>query len=192
MAVRIEGGLLKGLPLKTDTRAGVIRPTSGKVRQALFNMLGDRVPDGAFLDLFAGSAAVAFEALSRGAAQVVAVERHAQAFSLIRQNADLVTSKGQVQGRFEPMHLDAAEYCDMPEAQAAFDVVFADPPFTQSFAGVAELLAQVVKPNGIAVLQYPTRTPPAYARHADRLKVYGESTLAFFDCAALARASQQA
>lgn len=192
MAVRIEGGLLKGLPLKTNTRADLIRPTSGKVKQALFNMLGERVIDCTFLDLYAGSAAVAFEALSRGAARVVAVEKHAQAFALIKQNADLVTSKRQVHGSFEPFHIDAAEFCSLPQSQSAFDVVFADPPFTRSFAGVEKLLAETVKPDGLAILQYPTRTPPACAEQASRLKVYGESTLAFFEGDAMKRASEGA
>lgn len=190
MAVRIEGGLLKGLPLKTDTRASVIRPTSGKVKQALFNMLGDSIDQASFLDLYAGSAAVAFEALSRGAAIVAAVEKHAQAFALIRQNADLVTSKRQVHGRFEPFHMDAAEFCSLPQSQSAYDVVFADPPFTRSFAGVEKLLAEAVKPDGMAILQYPTRTPPSCIEWATRLKTYGESTLALFDGAAMKRASQ--
>jgi 16S rRNA (guanine966-N2)-methyltransferase len=186
MSVKIEGGLLRGLPLKTDTRAGVIRPTSGKVRQALFNMLGDRVEGGAFLDLFAGSGAVAFEALSRGAQHVVAVERHVQAYQLLRHNADLVTSKEQVPGRFEVLRIEAAEYCDMPEAQAAFDVAFADPPFDQNFAPVAALLAAVIKADGLAVVQFPTRNPPLFAQKAQRLREYGESTLAFFSASELA------
>jgi 16S rRNA (guanine966-N2)-methyltransferase len=185
LSVRIEGGLLKGLPLKTDTRAGVIRPTSGKVRQALFNMLAERVPDCAFLDLFAGSGAVAFEALSRGAARVVAVERHAQAFSLLKTNSALVTSKAQVPGRFEPARMEAAEFCDLPSAREAFDIVFADPPFDQDFAPVAALVAAALKPEGLAVVQYPTRHPPAFAARAQRLKEYGESTLAFFSAAEL-------
>lgn len=180
MSVRIEGGLLGGLPLKTNTRAGVIRPTSGKVRQALFNMLAGRFEGGAFLDLFAGSGAVAFEALSRGASRVVAVERHAQAFPLLRDNANLVASKEQAPGSFECLKIEAAEYCELPEAQAAFDVAFADPPFDQDFTPVVAMLAAVIKPEGIAVVQYPTRHPPDFVSRAHRQKIYGESTLAFF------------
>ncbi len=180
MSVRIEGGLLGGLPLKTNTRAGVIRPTSGKVRQALFNMLVGRFEGGSFLDLFAGSGAVAFEALSRGASHVVAVERHVQAYQLLRDNALLVASKEQTPGRLEYLKIEAAEYCDLPESQAAFDVAFADPPFDQDFTPVVAMLAAVLKPDGIAVVQYPTRQPPTFSSQAHRQKIYGESTLAFF------------
>jgi len=180
MPVRIEGGLLKGLTLKTQTRAGVIRPTSGKVRQALFNILAEKLPDAGFLDLFAGSGAVAFEALSRGAVRVVAVEMHGQAFPLLKQNAALVTSKEQVPGSFEALRLRASEYCDMPEAQAAFDVVFADPPFDQDFSPLPSMLASVMRPDGLAVVQYPSRNPPAFAGQSPKIKVYGESSLAFF------------
>jgi 16S rRNA (guanine966-N2)-methyltransferase len=191
MSVRIEGGLLKGLPLKTHTRSGIIRPTSGKVRQALFNMLADQVPEAGFCDLFAGSGAVAFEALSRGASWVVACENHPQSYAQLKANVAHVTSKGQVPGRFELLRLDAYEYGDMPEAQAAFDIVFADPPFSQDFSRLPALLAGMIKPDGLGVVQYPTRQPPDFARLAHRSREYGESTLAFFQLEHLAQASSK-
>jgi 16S rRNA (guanine966-N2)-methyltransferase len=182
MSVRIEGGLLKGLVLHTHTSSGIIRPTSGKVRQALFNMLAAEVQDAAFCDLFAGSGAVAFEALSRGASRVAACENHPQSYKQLKRNADYVTSKGQTQGRFDVLRIDAYDYGDLPEARHAFDLVFADPPFSQDFSKLPPLLATLVKPGGWAVVQCPSRHPPAFVTQASRSKVYGESTLAFFSC----------
>jgi 16S rRNA (guanine966-N2)-methyltransferase len=189
MSVRIEGGLLKGLPLKTHTRSGIIRPTSGKVRQALFNILADKMDGSSFCDLFAGSGAVAFEALSRGADWVVACENHSQSYVQLKANVTHVMSKGQVAGRFELMRLDAYEYGDMPEAQSAFDIAFADPPFSQDFSRLPKLLAGIVKPDGLGVVQFPTRNPPGFVAAAHRCKEYGESTLAFFTLHDLEQAS---
>ncbi len=188
MSVRIEGGLLKGLVLHTHTSSGIIRPTSGKVRQALFNILAAEIPEASFCDLFAGSGAVAFEALSRGALQVTACENHPQSYRQLKRNAEYVTSKGQVPGRFEVLRIDAYDLGSLPEADRAFDIVFADPPFSQDFSRLPPLLATLVKAHGWAVVQYPSRRPPDFVSHASRAKVYGESTLGFFSQEDLSRA----
>jgi 16S rRNA (guanine966-N2)-methyltransferase len=182
MGVIIMGGEYRGRKLQTDTRAQVIRPTSGKVREALFSSLGERVPESRFVDLYAGSGAVGLEALSRGAAEVHLVESHPQSLALLKSNIQSVIGGPGRQG----LHLDrrdAAAFCqDQAKASRAFDILFADPPFDRDrdFAALPALLRPLLDPEGMAIIQYPIRNPPAWVDRAGKLRAYGESGLAFF------------
>jgi 16S rRNA (guanine966-N2)-methyltransferase len=182
MGVMVMGGEYRGRRLATDTRARVIRPTSGKVREALFSSLGGRVPGGVFADLYAGSGAVGFEALSRGAAEVHLVENHPQSLALIADNILSVTGS-RTDPRIHLARLDAAVFCrEMSRQGRRFDVLFADPPFDRSrdFAQLPALLGPLIAPGGVAVVQYPMRAPPAWVAQAEKVRKYGESGLAFF------------
>lgn len=186
MSIVITGGAYKGRRLSTDTRSRVIRPTSGKVREALFSALGDRVPGSGFVDLYAGSGAVGLEALSRGASRVHLVESHPQSWTLLKANAQVLTEgrNPPVPGSLQLVRSDAAAFCRSMAGQGrAFDIVFADPPFhrDRDFAALPALLRDILAPDGLAVIQYPSRTPPAWAGMAGKSKQYGESGLAFFD-----------
>src|SRR5476649_101841 len=94
MSLSLTGGRFKGAVLRTPTGTDLTRPTSGKVRQALFNILQDRIEDSTFVDLYAGSGAVGFEALSRGCGRVVLVENHPAAFKILELNRCLIVSRG--------------------------------------------------------------------------------------------------
>lgn len=190
MGVIVMGGEYKGRKLQTDTRAQVIRPTSGKVREALFSSLGERVPGSVFADLYAGSGAVGFEALSRGAATVHLVENHPQSLSLLQANILSVTG-AKTDPRLHLHRLDAAAWArEQAKVQAAsadrpgrpFDILFADPPFDKAhdFAALPDLLLPLLAPEGVAIVQYPMRAPPAWVQRAEKLRKYGESGLAFF------------
>ena len=87
MNLRIAGGLLKGRVLKTPD-SDTTRPTTGMLRQAVFNICQDWMPEARFLDLFAGSGAMGFEAISRGASFVTFVESDSRASQIIRDNAE--------------------------------------------------------------------------------------------------------
>src|SRR5512134_1889879 len=90
--MRISGGTVKGRKVgcrrlfTKRTRGDELRPTGTKVREAIFNILQDRIGDALFLDLYAGSGAVGIEALSRGAAKVVFVEAEPDRASMIREH----------------------------------------------------------------------------------------------------------
>src|SRR5450631_4307492 len=86
MSLSITGGSFKGAVLQTPPGKDLTRPTSGKVRQALFNILRDRIEGSDFLDLYAGSGAVGLEALSRGCRYVTFVDMNPNCLSIIRQN----------------------------------------------------------------------------------------------------------
>jgi 16S rRNA (guanine(966)-N(2))-methyltransferase RsmD len=185
MSIVITGGEYKGRRLSTDTRSQVIRPTSGKVREALFSALGDRVPGSDFVDLYAGSGAVGFEALSRGSSRVHLVENHPQSWTLLKANAQVLTGGASppAPGSLQLVRSDAAAFCRSLAGQGrAFDILFADPPFDRDrdFAALPALFKDILAPEGVAVIQFPTRTPPPWADMAGKVKRYGESGLAFF------------
>ena len=85
--MRITGGTGRGRRLKVPAGEKV-RPTSDKVKQALFNILGDRVPGSTFLDLFAGAGGVGIEALSRGADRVVFVDGDRESLDVVKHNIE--------------------------------------------------------------------------------------------------------
>ncbi len=122
--VRIVGGAWRSRRIEVAARPG-LRPTPDRVRETLFNWLGQDLSGLACLDLFAGSGALGFEAASRGAARVVLVERdRAVLAALARSKAALAAD------RVEIVAADAHAY--LACAKERFDVVFLDPPFRQN------------------------------------------------------------
>ena len=177
MGLIITGGEFRGRRLATDSGSGLIRPTSGKVREAIFSSLAEEVPGARFLDLFAGSGAVGLEAFSRGAVEVQLVENHPKSYALLKANC---ASLGEAAG-LRPIRAAAAAFCRArAEAGESFDLVFADPPFADDFSELPAMLASVLAPRGTAIVQYPARQRPSWADAAYRDRAYGESGLAFF------------
>ena len=122
--IRIIAGEYRGRRIKVASRPG-LRPTPDRVRETLFNWLGQWLDGLSCLDLFAGSGALGFEAASRGAARVVMVESDRAAFSALE------AARGRIGARaVELVHGDALQYLE--RARERFDVVFLDPPFRQN------------------------------------------------------------
>ncbi|EIJ34192.1 16S rRNA (guanine(966)-N(2))-methyltransferase RsmD [Thiothrix nivea] len=119
--LRIIGGEWRSRRLKFADAPG-LRPTPDRVRETLFNWLQVQVPCSRCLDLFAGSGAIGFEALSRGAQEVVMVEKHPAAVAALRENIALLGAQNAVL-----VHDDAFRY--LQRATGAFDLIFLDPPF---------------------------------------------------------------
>ena len=122
--VRIVGGRWRSRLIDVPARPD-LRPTPDRVRETLFNWLGQRLDGCACLDLYAGSGALGFEAASRGAARVVMVEQDRAVFEGLRKTREVIGA-GQVQLVFD----DAFTY--LKKTQESFDVVFLDPPFRQN------------------------------------------------------------
>jgi 16S rRNA (guanine966-N2)-methyltransferase len=119
--MRIIAGKWRGRVLQTPPGRGT-RPTADRVREALFSMLASRIgsfDDLRVADLFAGSGALGFEALSRGAAHAAFVENDAKAAGIIRRNAERLDASVQILG---------GSALVLPRSQP-FDLVFADPPY---------------------------------------------------------------
>jgi 16S rRNA (guanine966-N2)-methyltransferase len=119
--LRIIGGRWRGRRIAVPDQPG-LRPTPDRVRETLFNWLQPVIVDARCLDLFAGSGALAIEALSRGAAEVVAVEQNPLVADGLREMADKLGASG-----LEIMRDDARAYLE--RVPRPFDVVFIDPPF---------------------------------------------------------------
>jgi len=131
--LRIVGGKYRSRLLRVAARPG-LRPTPDRVRETLFNWLGQELAGLVCLDLFAGSGALGFEAASRGAARVVMVEKdRAAAAELLRSRAALGAEQVQISAGDADAFLAREKDC--------FDVVFLDPPFRQN--AVPALLANL-------------------------------------------------
>jgi 16S rRNA (guanine966-N2)-methyltransferase len=122
--LRIIAGEWRSRVIEVPSRPG-LRPTPDRVRETLFNWLGQRLDGCACLDLYAGSGALGFEAASRGAARVVMVESDRAALAALRRSRELLGAQ-----RVEVVAGDAAEF--LTGGDARFDVVFLDPPFRQN------------------------------------------------------------
>ena len=160
--------------------AAQLRPTPDRVRETLFNWLGQRLDGLACLDLFAGSGALGFEALSRGAARATFVERGAEAIKALRRN--LATTN--FDARSEVVAANVIAYLDS-RPRGPFDVVFCDPPFAD--VGIAEAtlghdgLRSAVASDGMVVARAHGKHVPAVPAfvHLARVKEIGEEKLLF-------------
>ncbi|MBX3228329.1 MAG: 16S rRNA (guanine(966)-N(2))-methyltransferase RsmD [Labilithrix sp.] len=182
--MRITGGVLRSRALVAP-RGQETRPTSDRVREALFSML---VSDGVFdvepgprvLDLYAGSGALAFEALSRGAREAVLVESARPAALAIRDNAAALDLVAQVTVLTRP--------CEraIDEVRGPFDLVLVDPPYAGVRAkGFSDLLARAAKhlvPGGVLVLEHDAKDEPAPPEglSLDRRRRHGDTVLSLF------------
>ena len=143
--LRIIGGAWRGRRVAvTDEPA--LRPTPDRVRETLFNWVAPLIEGSRCLDLFAGSGALGFEAASRGASQVVMVERAASVFQALRTNREILDAER----RITIFHADALAWLRITPAEP-FDLVFLDPPFK------ADLLA----PSCLALQREGWLTPGA-------------------------------
>ncbi len=134
--MRIVSGLYGGRPLKT-LDGKTTRPTSDKVRGAIFNMIGPYFAGGRVLDLYAGSGGLAIEAISRGMSEAVLVDKDRRAQSIISQNIAM-TKDAQ---KFTLLKMDDQQALNSLTGQ--FDLVFLDPPYAkEAITQVIELLEQ--------------------------------------------------
>ncbi|HEY2467076.1 MAG TPA: 16S rRNA (guanine(966)-N(2))-methyltransferase RsmD [Terracidiphilus sp.] len=138
--MRVIAGTLRRRVLEAPAGLAT-RPTSDRLRETLFNVLAPRMEGARFLDLYAGSGAVGIEAASRGAAEVVLVERAAPALKVLRGNLEKLGLRGQV--RVEEVSVAAFLRRGRPSSSAMqFDVMFLDPPYdsAEEYALVLALL----------------------------------------------------
>lgn len=138
--IRIISGLLKGKNLKLPKGAD-IRPTSDKVRGAIFNILGTTIIDANVLDLFSGTGALGIEALSRGAGSVVFVDTDLRCLTVIKDNLQSCGRNAEI------VRGDVYRILDKFHGEK-FDIIFADPPYDKNLA--KNLLLQLDKYNIIA------------------------------------------
>ena len=150
--IRIIGGEWRSRQLPFMEVPG-LRPTPDRVRETLFNWLQGKIATSRCLDLFAGSGAIGFEALSRYAAEVVLVEKHTKVAQQLRDN--LASLKIEGERRATIVNKDAIKY--LGEAAEAFDIIFLDPPYRKGL--LPKVLQQIVSrsllsTNGLIYLEH--------------------------------------
>ena len=143
-SLRVIAGRAGGLRLASPPRA---RPTTDRVREAVFAALASDVVNASVLDLYAGSGALAIEALSRGARRAVLVERDASAADVCRRN--LRTTHLTDLARVQHSSVSAFLRGDPPE-EAPFDLVFSDPPYDAPAAEVEQVLERLTGQRWLA------------------------------------------
>jgi 16S rRNA (guanine966-N2)-methyltransferase len=145
--IRIIGGDWKRTPLPVLDLDG-LRPTPDRVRETLFNWLGQRLDGEHCLDLFAGSGALGFEAASRGAARVLMVERNPRAAGQLRANQARLAARSIEIAEADGLRLAASL------APGSFDVVFLDPPFGENLLERAlEVAVPLVSADGFLYVE---------------------------------------
>ena len=176
--MRIIAGALKGRRLETPAWEG-LRPTSDKLRETLFNVLGPRTPGARVLDGFAGTGAIGLEALSRGAAHVTFVEADDRAVRLIRRNLE----RCAVADRYAIIR---ARFADAARTLPAgsFDLVLLDPPYgADHLLSALQAAAPMVSPDGLLIIERARRdAAPAAVASLTRTRdlVSGDSALSFY------------
>ena len=178
---RIIAGRAGSLPL--DVPDAGTRPTSDRVREALFSALesADAVRDARVLDLYAGTGALGLEAISRGAASADLVEKAPRAAAVARKNADRVTRAvgGAASVRVHRVSVDAF----LRTAAGPFDLVFIDPPYDltdDALAATLALVAPVVAEGADVVVERAKRSAAPVLPEglvATRSRTYGDTTL---------------
>ena len=174
--MRVTGGEARGRRLKAPGSL-LIRPTADRVREALFDILGARVRGSRFLDAFAGTGAVGCEALSRGAARVVFLERQRGALRLIRANLGI----GPWSGSSDVLEGEVSALLrDLGRLRDRFDIVFLDPPYDEpSLQGALRLAARLLERGGLLILEHRSASavPPVSGLSPSRTYRYGDTSL---------------
>ena len=174
-AVRIQAGKWKGRRLEVPETA---RPTSGRARAALFDLLGpERIANARVLDLFAGSGAVGLEAVSRGAAAAVLVDADANAV------ANTCARIGAAPGEVRVVSGDAgAAVVALAREAERFDLIFADPPYGKDPGRAMDGAAALLAAGGVLIVQADAGEavlPPAGLKPLSR-RGYGRNVFHFF------------
>ena len=152
--MRVIAGKYRSRVLRS-LKGHALRPTSDRLRETLFNILGPTIQDSLFVDLYAGTGAVGIEAISRGARATILVEQHAPAAALIRRNLE---SLG-IGGSAEILRMDVLRGLERLEAREVHaQFIFLDPPYaaTNEYERVLEFLgdSRIVSPGGIVIAEH--------------------------------------
>jgi len=172
--MRVVGGEFRSRVLKT-LATDALRPTSDRLRQALFDVLAPRIAGTVFVDAYAGSGAVGIEALSRGAARAIFLEKHRAAVQMIRQNLKSLGIESRA-GVFEG---PAAALL----ARHRGDIVFLDPPYPKEAEYRESLRVLGADPPPLVVVQHSKHFDPGetHARlNRTRTLSHGDNVLTFY------------
>ena len=176
--MRITSGQLKGRKIQLPKS---IRPTQDKVRKAIFDILGD-IEGLSFLELYAGSGAVGFEAASRGVKELVLVENHPDSIKVLQSNCTYL-----LHATYYLLPLDSTEAIKrLHKDRKRFDIIFMDPPY---YLGLSKKTLQILEacdilaPNGLIIVQHFKKDAlpdPLGDLTLLRQKKYGDTLLSIY------------
>jgi 16S rRNA (guanine966-N2)-methyltransferase len=173
--MRIIAGTLKGREFRSP-HGHKTHPMSDKVRGALFNILGD-IEDLTFLDAFAGSGALAFEAISRGAKSVTAIDKDSSAHKVLEQNTKELCPK-----QVKVVKANTGGW-SIHNMEKKFDILLLDPPYNELQLDLVErLIKRHLKSGGLAVLSFPGNINEEHLANTEiaASKNYGDAQLVFY------------
>lgn len=187
--MRVIAGRYRSRRLKGPGKLRV-RPTSDRLRETLFNVLGPSVEDSLFVDLYAGTGAVGIEAISRGTRETIFIEANASTARLVKQNLQTLGLISQA----NVIQADALLGLEKLAArQLMADFIFLDPPYeeTGEHLRVLEFLdtSHLIAPYGLVIVEHHSKTalPERFSRlERTRVLGQGEATLSFYRLAAAA------
>ena len=181
--MRVVAGLARGHRLiATEDRE--IRPTSDRTKEAVFNMIQNKVENSYFLDMYSGSGAMGIEALSRGAKFVMMVECNKKHSSIIKENIKHVE---KALGDFEYALIeDYVEFSEDKIAKYKFDIIFIDPPYNKNMVPEAMKLVHelnILKDNGLLIVEQSKREEKAFDDNFNLIdeRNYGNAVIYIFD-----------
>jgi len=191
--MRVIAGTYRSRKLRT-LRGLALRPSSDRLRETLYNILGSDFRGAVFVDLFAGSGAVGIEALSRGARRAIFVEHHPAAVKILRANLDalgvaVVGPRAKTfSGSAEILAMDAVAGLEVLSARALkADIIFADPPYADAaaYAAVLDWLGDcdLLAAGGCVIFEHSRRQAlPAVAGQLQRTRLVeqGDAALSFY------------
>ena len=181
--IRVIGGSVRGKKLK-GPKGNVFRPTTGRVKEYIFNIVGETVQDAVVLDLFSGSGSLGIEALSRGAQHVTFIERDSGHTRILEENLDACRFRdksriyrGNVFTHIERMH----------QSSMRFDLILADPPFKEKYhRQIVETLSRfpVLCENGWCVIEHENNDPAdeADGLTLEKFRSFGHVTVSVYAC----------
>lgn len=174
--MRIIAGSLKGRQFDSPHTQRT-HPMSDKVRGALFNMLGD-IDGLTVLDPFAGTGAIAFEALSRGASSALLIEQDKTAQRVIAENIRTLRLSRQAQ----LIRASANAWLQTSPANTTFDLIICDPPYHDLQTSLVVRLAERLTPEGLLILSWPTKEEPLLIDNLTQIenRAHGDAQLIFY------------
>ncbi|NCO66794.1 MAG: 16S rRNA (guanine(966)-N(2))-methyltransferase RsmD [Candidatus Aquicultor secundus] len=180
--MRVIAGSAKGRKLHAP-KGQAIRPTSDRVKEAVFNIIGGRVNDANVLDLFAGTGGFGIEALSRGAKETYFIDTSNEAVRLIKKNLEAtglgdtaIVIKADANKAIKRLVKDGAK----------FDLIFLDPPYRISVSFLNAILFtlghHVLQSDGLLVLEHSAKIEPRAVEGLDveSTRVYGDTAVTFY------------
>jgi len=176
MNVRIIAGKYGSLIIRTP-RGYITHPMGERVKGALFNSLMDELPGADVLDAFSGSGSVGLEAISRGAEHVTFVDRDKNAIKVLKENIDKLDCHDQT----TVFRKGVSSWISGTDKE--FDIIFADPPYTDMQLSTVEKLFPLLKIKGLMVLSYPGRDEAPAGTNGVVVvdnRSYGTAALAFY------------